>query len=331
MKIAILDDYQDRVRHLDCYKLLAGHDVKIFNHSARGLGQLAIRLASFDALILIDARTSLSAALLNKLPRLKLIVQTGRVNGLIDLAAATANGITVVEGTSDPTAPAELTWALIMASMRRIPDYTSNLRDGLWQTVSTSPDKNLLGRVLKGQTLGIWGYGKIGRLVAAFGKAFGMSVLVWGSTESRILAKNASFETAVSKEEFFSRADVLSLHLILSETTRGCVTFADLAAMKRSALLVNTSRAELLAKDALQQALIAGCPGYLVLDVFDTEPLPATSPLLQFSNVLASPHLGHVEEGSYELIFCAAFQSVIDFSTGLAHNVSTLGALPSIR
>ncbi len=324
MKIAILDDYQDRVRHLDCFKLLADHDVKIFNYSARGLGQLAIRLASFDALVLIRERTSLPAALLNKLPRLKLIAQTGKVSGHIDLVAAAENGITIVEGISDPTAPAELTWALIMASMRRIPDYTANLRDGLWQTVSTSPEKNVLGRVLKGQTLGIWGYGKIGRLVAGFGKAFGMSVLVWGSSTSRALAHVDGFEAATSKEEFFSRSDVLSLHLRLSETTRGCVTFADLATMKISALLVNTSRAELLATGALQQALTAGCPGYVALDVFDTEPLPATSPLLQNSNVLASPHLGYVEERSYELYFGRAFQNIVDFSAGAPRNVLTL-------
>ena len=324
MKIAILDDYQDRVRHLDCFKLLADHDVRIFNHSARGIGQLAIRLASFDALVLICERTNLPAALLNKLPRLKFIAQTGKVSGHIDLVAAAANGITIVEGTSDPTAPAELTWALIMASMRRIPDYTSNLREGLWQTVSTVPEKNLLGRVLKDQTLGIWGYGKIGRLVAGFGKAFGMTVLVWGSSASRALALEAGFEAAMSKEEFFARADVLSLHLRLSETTRGCVTFADLTAMKNSALLVNTSRAELLATGALQQALAAGCIGSVALDVFDTEPLPATSPLLQYSNVLASPHLGYVEERSYELHFCKAFQNIVDFFAGMPRNVLTL-------
>jgi D-3-phosphoglycerate dehydrogenase len=322
MKIAILDDYQDRVRHLDCFKLLAGHDVKIFNHSARGIGQLAIRLASFDALILIHERTSLPAALLNKLPRLKLIAQTGKTSGHIDLVAAVANGITVVTGTSDPTAPAELTWALIMASRRRIPEYASNLRDGLWQTVSTAPEKNGLGRVLKGQTLGIWGYGKIGRLVAGFGKAFGMVVLVWGSRASRASALDAGFDAATSKEEFFARSDVLSLHLRLSETTRGCVTDADLAAMKNSALLVNTSCAELLATDALQKALAAGCPGYVALDVFDTEPLPVTSPLLQYANVLATPHLGAVEEGSYELHFRGAFQNTVDFFAGLPRDAS---------
>jgi D-3-phosphoglycerate dehydrogenase len=323
MKIAILDDYQDRVRHLDCFKLLAGHDVKIFNHSARGLGQLAIRLASFDALVLIRERTTLPAALLNRLPRLKLISQTGKVSGHIDLVAASQNGITIVEGTSDPTAPAELTWALIMAAMRRIPEYTSNLRDGLWQTVSTSPEQNLLGRVLKGRTLGIWGYGKIGRLVAGFGKAFGMSVLIWGSNSSRKSAQADGFEAAASKQDFFSRADVLSLHLRLCEATRGFVTSADLASMKISALLVNTSHSELLAAGALQQALKAGCPGYVALDVFDTEPLPATSPLLQYSNVLASPHLGYVEECSYELYFRAAFQNIVDFSAGTPRNVMT--------
>jgi D-3-phosphoglycerate dehydrogenase len=331
MKIAILDDYQDRVRHLRCFSLLAGHDVKIFNHSARGMGQLAIRLASFDALVLIRERTRLPAALLNKLPNLKLISQTGKVSGHIDLVAASANGVTIVEGTGDPTAPAELTWALVMASMRRIPEYTSNLRDGLWQTVSTLPEQNLLGRVLKGQTLAIWGYGKIGRLVAGFGKAFGMPVLVWGSDASCALARSDGFEAARSKKEFFARADVLSLHLRLSDATCGCVTDTDLAGMKRSALLVNTSRAELLAPGALQQAHSAGCPGYVALDVFDIEPLPATSPLLQFSNVLATPHLGYVEERSYELYFSAAFQNIVDFAAGVPRNVLALPASTSVK
>lgn len=321
MKIAILDDYQDRVRHLSCFSLLAGHEVKIFNHSARGIGQLAIRLASFDALVLIRERTSLPAALLDRLPNLKLISQTGKVSGHIDLVAAAANGITIVEGRGDPTAPAELTWALIMASMRRIPEYTSNLRDGLWQTVSTSPDRNVLGRVLKGQVLGIWGYGKIGRLVAEFGKAFGMSVVVWGSDASRAVAHDHGMEAATSKDEFFARADVLSLHLRLSDTTRGCVTASDLAGMKRSALLVNTSRAELLAAGVLEEALSAGCPGYFALDVFHTEPLPAMSSLLKYSNVLASPHLGYVEERSYELHFGVAFQNIVDFAAGMPRNV----------
>ncbi|MDO9193204.1 MAG: NAD(P)-dependent oxidoreductase, partial [Undibacterium sp.] len=185
MKIAILDDYQDAVRQLPCFALLQDHEVKVFNSGAVGIGQLAIRLASFDALVLIRERTALPRALLQKLPRLKLISQTGKVAGHIDVTAATELGIAIVEGVGDPTSTAELTWALIMASSRKIPQYSANLRDGLWQMASISPQRNGLGRVLKRRTLGIWGYGKIGKLLAGYGKAFGMQVVIWGSAASR--------------------------------------------------------------------------------------------------------------------------------------------------
>ncbi|MDB5842561.1 MAG: putative d-3-phosphoglycerate dehydrogenase oxidoreductase protein, partial [Herminiimonas sp.] len=220
MKIAILDDYQDCVRHLDCIEMLDGHEVKVFTNSARGVGQLAIRLAEFDALVLIRERTSLSKALLDKLPRLKLISQTGKVSGHIDVAAATERGITIVEGVGDPTAPAELTWTLIMAASRRIPQYAANLKDGLWQTVSTSPQHNQLGTTLKGCTLGIWGYGKIGRMIAGYGKAFGMRILVWGREPSRELAAREGCEVAVSKAALFAESDYLSVHLRLNDATR---------------------------------------------------------------------------------------------------------------
>ncbi|HSY29120.1 MAG TPA: NAD(P)-dependent oxidoreductase, partial [Burkholderiaceae bacterium] len=189
MKIAILDDFQDSVRQLDCFSLLAQHEVKVFNNSAKGLGQLAIRLAEFDTLVLIRERTTLPKPLLDKLPKLKLISQTGKVSGHIDVAAATAAGIAIAEGAGDPTAPAELTWALIMAAMRKIPQYADNLRHGTWQVASMQAEHNGLGSVLKGKTLGIWGYGKIGRLIAGYGKAFGMRVVVWGREASREMAE----------------------------------------------------------------------------------------------------------------------------------------------
>ena len=170
MKIAILDDYQDSVRQLDCFKLLAGHDVKVFTNTARGAGQLAARLASFEALVLIRERSSFNKVLLEKLPALKLISQTGKVSGHIDVAAATANKIAIAEGVGDPTAPAELTWALIMAATRRIPQYAANLKAGAWQQAAATPQHNRIGTALKGRTLGIWGYGKIGRMVAGYGK-----------------------------------------------------------------------------------------------------------------------------------------------------------------
>ena len=316
MKIAILDDYQDAVRKLDCFKLLDGHEVKVFHHSVRGLGQLAIRLAPFDALVLIRERTSLSRALLAKLPNLKLISQTGKVSGHIDVAAATERGIAIAEGAGSPVAPAELTWALIMAASRRILPYANNLKDGLWQMSSINPELNGLGRVLRGRTLGIWGYGKIGRLLAGYGKVFGMRVMVWGSDGSRAAAEADGFIGAASREAFFEEADVLSLHLRLADATRGIVTVADLGRMKADALFVNTSRAELVAEGALEAALRQGRPGQAALDVFTSEPLPAEAELLKMPAVLATPHLGYVEKDSYEMYFRAAFENVVNFANG---------------
>ena len=321
MKIAILDDYQDCVRHLDCFSLLQGHDVKIFTSSARGVGQLAIRLREFDALVLIRERTTLSRALLEKLPNLKLISQTGKVSGHIDTAAAAARGITICEGVGDPTAPAELAWALIMAAMRKLPQYLSNLKDGLWQTASLHPQRNTLGRTLKDRTLGIWGYGRIGRRVAAYGKAFGMDVIVWGREASLAAAAQDGYRLAASKEALLAESDVLSLHLRLNDQTRGIISADDLQQMKSDALFVNISRAELLQPDALLPSLQAGRPGYAALDVYESEPLPPTSPLLQLENVLASPHLGYVEKDSYELYFRSAFQNIVDFTSGAPRNV----------
>ena len=321
MKIAILDDYQDCVRQLDCFSMLQEHEVKVFTNGARGVGQLAIRLADFDALVLIRERTALSRTLLEKLPRLKLIAQTGKVSGHIDLAAAAARNIVITEGIGDATAPAELTWALIMAAMRKLPQYVSNLKDGLWQIASTSPTHNTLGTVLKGRTLGIFGYGRIGRMVAAYGKAFGMNVLVWGRDASRAAAVQDGYQAAASKEEFFSTVDVISMHLRLNDATRGIVTADDLAQMKTSALFVNTSRAELVATDALQTALEQGRPGFAALDVYESEPLILTSPLLKMENVLASPHLGYVEKDSYEIYFRSAFQNILDYVKGAPKNV----------
>jgi D-3-phosphoglycerate dehydrogenase len=321
MKIAILDDYQDSVRTLDCFKLLEGHEVKVFTNSARGVGQLAARLAPFEVLVLNRERTALSRALLDRLPSLKLISQTGKVSGHIDIQAATARGVTIVEGIGDATAPAELTWALIMAASRKLPQYLANLKDGLWQTVSTSPEHNTLGTVLKGKTLGIWGYGRIGRLVAGYGDAFGMKVAVWGSDASRAAAVRDGYHAAAAKEALFSESDLISMHLRLTDETRSIVGRADLDRMKPTALFVNTSRAELVEPGALESALRQGRPGYAALDVFETEPLPVDSPLLRMPNVLASPHLGYVEKNSYELYFRAAFQNVVDFANGTPKNV----------
>jgi len=316
MKIAMLDDYQDAVRNLDCFKLLDGHEVKVFSNTARGLGQLAIRLAPFDALVLIRERSSFNRALLSKLPNLKLLSQTGKVSGHIDVAAATELGIAIAEGVGSPTAPAELTWALIMAAQRKIVPYAQHLQEGLWQTSSLEPARNTLGTVLKGRTLAIWGYGKIGQLIAGYGRAFGMTILVWGSDASRAAAVAAGNTAAASRVAFFEQADVLSLHLRLSDKTRGLVTAEDLARMRPGALFVNTSRAELVQEGALEAALQAGRPGAAALDVFMEEPLPPTSPLLLLPNVLATPHLGYVERDSYELYFRYALQNIVDFERG---------------
>ena len=316
MKIAILDDYQDCVRHLPCFALLDGMDVKIFQNSAKGLGQLAIRLTSFDVLVLIRERTSLPAALLNRLPALKLICQTGRIGSHIDLKAAAERGILVVDGAGDPVAPAELTWALIMAASRKIPQYAGLLKQGLWQSASITQQHNTLGRVLKGRMLGIWGYGRIGQLVARYAQAFGMSVQVWGSQQSRARAAADGLQVAVSKAAVFSESDVLSLHLRLSESTRYAVTADDLASMKTDALIVNTSRAELIAPGALEHALRAGRPGFAAIDVFESEPLMPTASILQCENLLATPHIGFVEQESYEQYFRPVFEAIVNFAHG---------------
>ncbi|MBC3869324.1 D-2-hydroxyacid dehydrogenase family protein [Undibacterium oligocarboniphilum] len=321
MKIAILDDYQDVVRQLGCFELLSEHEVKVFHNSAVGVGQLAIRLAPFDALVLIRERTRLPRALLLRLPNLKLISQTGKVAGHIDLETARERGIAVTEGIGDPTAPAELTWTLIMASMRRLVNYTSLLQQGLWQTASVHAAQNQLGRVLSNRRLGIWGYGRIGRLVAGYGRAFGMHVVVWGSEASLDQALQDGYQVASSKQDFFASCDVLSLHLRLNDATRGIVTRADLAQMQPDALFVNTSRAELVEPGALEQALDAGRPGFAALDVFESEPLPLQHPLLRRENVLATPHLGYVEKDSYELYFSVAFQNVVNFAKGMPTNL----------
>ena len=316
MKIAILDDYQDRVRHLPCFRMLDGLDVKVFNHTAKGLGQLAIRLADMDALVLIRERTAISRVLIDKLPKLKLIAQTGRIGAHVDLAAAAARGIMVVEGSGDPVAPAELTWALILAARRKVPQYTSLLKQGLWQASAIEPAHSTLGITLSGRVMGIWGYGRIGQLIARYAQTFGMKVLVWGSEASRDKAVADGFAAAANKKELFMHADVLSLHLRLSETTRHCVTGEDLALMKADALMVNTSRAELVAPGALEAALRRGRPGAAALDVFEIEPLPVNASVLQLDNVLATPHIGFVEADSYERYFRPAFEAVVDFAHG---------------
>ncbi|AOJ11655.1 D-2-hydroxyacid dehydrogenase family protein [Burkholderia mayonis] len=331
MKIAILDDYQDAVRKLNCFEMLADHEVKIFNNTVRGLGQLASRLAEVEALVLIRERTHITSQLLGKLPHLRMISQTGRVSTHIDLDACTERGIAVLEGTGSPIAPAELTWALIMAAQRRIPQYVANLKQGAWQQsglkTSAMPSNFGLGQVLRGQTLGIWGYGKIGRLVAGYGKAFGMNVLIWGREHSLEAARADGFATAESREAFFEQADVLSLHLRLHDDTRGIVKLDDLLRMKPTSLFVNTSRAELLDESALVSALARNRPGMVAIDVYESEPILQGYTLLRMENVICTPHIGYVERESYELYFGAAFKNILAFDAGDQSSVANPEAL----
>jgi D-3-phosphoglycerate dehydrogenase len=331
MNIVILDDYQDAVRKLECAAKLDAYQAKVYTNTVKGMGQLAVRLKDADIVVLIRERTHMTRQLIDKLPRLKLIAQTGRAGEHVDVQACTERGIAVAEGVGSPIAPAELTWALVLAAMRRLPQYVGNLKHGAWQQsglkVGSMPPNFGLGSRLHGKTLGIWGYGKIGQLVAGYGKAFGMQVLVWGSETSRAKAAQDGYAAAASREAFFSHCDVLSLHLRLSDTTRGIVNTADLALMKPTSLLVNTSRAELIETDALIGGLNRGRPGMAAVDVFETEPILQGHALLRLENCVCSPHIGYVEQDSYEMYFSAAFDNVINFIRGTPTNIINPGSL----
>jgi D-3-phosphoglycerate dehydrogenase len=331
IKIAILDDYQDAVRKLDCFHLLADHEVKVFNNTVRGLGQLASRLAEVEALVLIRERTRITSQLLDKLPRLRMISQTGKAGGHIDVQACTERGIAVLEGSGSPIAPAELTWALIMAAQRRLPQYIANLKQGAWQQsglkTSALPPNFGLGQVLRGQTLGIYGYGKIGQLLAGYGKAFGMNVIVWGRENSQAKAREDGVQVADSRDALFEQSDILSIHLRLNDDTRGIVTTAELMRMKPTALFVNTSRAELLEENALLNALHHNRPGMVAIDVFESEPILQGYSLLRMENVICTPHIGYVERESYELYFSGAFKNILAFDAGDTSSVANPEAL----
>jgi len=327
----ILDDYQNAVRKLDCATKLDAFQVKVYTNTVKGLGQLSVRLKDADVIVLNRERTHLPRALIEKLPRLKLVVQTGRVGPHIDVNACTERGIAVAEGSGSPVAPAELTWALIMAAARRLPQYIGNLKHGAWQQSglksASTPPNFCLGTSLRGRTLGIWGYGKVGQIVAGFGRAFGMRVLVWGREPSRERAVLDGLDVVSTRQELFEQSDVLSLHLRLLEATQGIVQIEDLLRMKPSALLVNTSRAELIAPDALLSALNRGRPGMAAIDVYESEPILQGHALLRLENCICTPHIGYVEQDSYELYFGAAFDNVINFIKGRPTNIVNPGAL----
>ena len=335
MNIVILDDYQDAVRKLQCATKLDAYAAKVYTNTVKGIGQLSIRLRDADVVVLNRERTQIPRQLVEKLPRLKLIAQTGRVGSHIDVDACTENGIAVAEGSGSPLAPAELTWALIMTAMRRLPQYISNLKHGAWQQSglkSASLPLNFgLGSVLKGKTLGIWGYGRIGQLIARYGQAFGMLVVIWGREASCAKARSDGFVVAASREAFFAESDVVSVHLRLTDETRNTVTLEDFSRMKPTALFVNTSRAELVEPDALLAGLNRGRPGMAALDVFESEPPLQGHALLRLENCICTPHIGYVEQESYEMYFGQAFDNVVNFLNGNPTNIVNPTALQARR
>jgi len=326
MKISILDDYHDTVRTLDCFAKLAGHDVTIWNDHVQDVDALAGRLRDAEALVLIRERTQIRAPLLERLPKLKLISQRS-VYPHIDIDACTRLGIVVSSSQHAGTpsyATAEMTWGLILAAMRKIPQQMASLQAGNWQIG--------VGTTLRGKTLGIYGYGRIGSVVAGYGRAFGMNVLVWARPPSLASARTDGYAAAPSKEAFFAECDLISLHMRLVPATRHIVTAADLARMKPTALLVNTSRAPLIEPDALVNALRAGRPGMAAIDVYEQEPVRDTShPLLAMPNVVCTPHLGYVTREEYEVQFTDIFDQIVAYAAGSPINVVNPNVLKAAR
>jgi D-3-phosphoglycerate dehydrogenase / 2-oxoglutarate reductase len=324
MKVSILDDYHDTLRTLACFNKLQGHDVKIWNDHVQDVDALAARLRDTEALVLIRERTQIRAPLLERLDKLRLISQRS-VYPHIDIEACTRLGIIVssnLHAGSPSYATAELTWGLIIAALRQIPQQMASLKAGTWQTG--------VGSTARGKTLGIFGYGRIGAVVAGYGRAFGMKVLAWARPESLERAKKDGHEVAPSKEAFFSTCDVISLHMRLVDATRGIVTAADLARMKSTALIVNTSRAPLIAPGALVAALKAGHPGLAAVDVYEQEPVK-DNPLFALPSVVCTPHIGYVSREEYELQFSDIFDQIVSYAAGNPTNVVNPKALETAR
>ena len=316
MKISILDDYTDTLRTLDCFSKLAGHDVVVWTDHVQDIDALAERLRETEALVLIRERTEIRAALLRRLPRLRLISQRSAYPH-IDVDACTELGV-IVSSNTHPGRPsyaaAELTWALVLAAMRQLPQQVAALKAGRWQVA--------VGHTLRGKTLGIYGYGRIGSAVAGYGAAFGMNVWVWARSGSRERARRDGHTVAPSKEAFFSECDVISLHMRLVDGTRGIVRAGDLARMKPTALLVNTSRAALIESGALAFALTRGRPRMAAVDVYEDEPvLDARHPLLVMEDVVCTPHIGYVTREEYELQFSDVFDQIVAYGAGTPINV----------
>jgi D-3-phosphoglycerate dehydrogenase len=316
VKISILDDYFDTLPTLECFGRLAGHDITIWNDHVQDVDRLAERLRDTEALVLIRERTQIRKPLLERLPKLKLISQRS-VYPHIDIDACTNLGIIVSSSLHADTpsyAAAELTWGLVLAAMRAIPQQMAAVKAGHWQIG--------VGHTLRGKTLGIYGYGRIGAVVAGYGSAFGMKVVVWAREPALAQARADGYEAATSKAAFFEQCDVLSLHMRLVEATRGIVTAGDLARMKPSALLVNTSRAPLIEPNALVNALRAGRPGMAAVDVYEKEPLrDINDPVLTMDNVVCTPHIGYVSHDEYEIQFTDIFDQIVAYAAGTPTNV----------
>jgi D-3-phosphoglycerate dehydrogenase / 2-oxoglutarate reductase len=316
VKVSILDDYFDTVRTLDCFAKLSGHDVQIWNDHVQDVDVLAERLRDTEALVLIRERTQIRTPLLERLPKLKLISQRS-VYPHIDIDTCTRLGIVVSSSQHADTpsyATAEFTWGLVLAGMREIPQQVANMKAGRWQIG--------VGQSVRGKTLGIYGYGRIGAVVAGYGKAFGMKVLVWAREKALAKARADGYETAANKAELFEQCDVLSLHMRLVDATRGIVKAEDLARMKPTALLVNTSRAPLIEPNALVDALRAGRPGMAAVDVYEKEPLrDVNDPLLKLDNAICTPHIGYVTRDEYQLQFTDIFDQIVSYASGTPTNV----------
>lgn len=315
MKITILDDYQHIIKNLKCFDLLKNQNVELLHQTVKDSKKLAEILVDTNILVLTRERTAITTELLNQLPKLQLISQTGKISNHLNLSDCTKHRVAVAEGIGSPTAPAELTWNLIMNSIRKVPQAIEGMKKGEWQIN--------IGKTIAGKTIGIWGYGKIGKKIAQYAKVFDAEVLVWGSETSRNSAINDGFKAANSKDEFFSTADVISIHVRLNDNTRGIVTEQDLMLMKSGTSFINTARAELVEQDALINVLKTGKDIQVAIDVYETEPIYEKDyALLQFSNVICTPHIGYVEMDSYELYFSKAFENVIHYIEGNPTNIA---------
>lgn len=314
MHIVISDDYQDSIRQLSCFEKTKNHTVKIHNDTVTGIDALAERFKDAEAIVLIRERTIIDKALLDRLPKLKVISQTGKMASHVDLDACKQKGIVVMDGRGSGAATAELNMLLILAALRKFVDEVNRLKGGQWQ--------GFVGSQLSGKVLGVYGFGRIGKQVCELGKAFGAKPLVWGRDSSLEKAKQAGYDVASTKEDFFRNSDIVCLQLRLNEQTHGIVKASDLALMKPTSLLVNASRAELIEAGALETALKQGRPGYAAVDTYESEPvLGADHPLLQLSNCLCTPHIGFVEKDNYEAYFGIAFDNINAYAAGSPQNL----------